>query len=147
MAILVDSFRGSFPEFDDAAVYSDPEIQWWIDLGANLLSVARWGNLFDAGQSLFVAHNLVLQYSSTMAANNGQNPGQVEGPIASASVDKVSYSRNPGPAMDPKNGHWNLSTYGLRYIRLVNMIGAGPVYVGAPADQTGASIVPGSYGY
>ena len=132
MAVTPASFRTNFPAFKDQAVYPDEEIQFWIALGTNLINLSRWGNLADYGLQLFVAHNLALSYMSQTASAGGQAPGQVSGPVTSASVDKVSYSRDPSSAMDPKNGHWNLTTYGLRYIRLVMMIGAGPVQVGAP---------------
>lgn len=132
MTVTAASFRGAFPEFAATTLYPDLELQFWIDLGALMISVDRWGNVFDYGQQLFVAHNLTLQYVSNKAALTGQKPGQIEGPISSGSIDKVSYSRDASSAMDPKNGHWNLSTYGLRYIRLANMMGMGPVQVGVP---------------
>lgn len=139
MAANVVTFRESFPEFSDALVYPPAEVNFWLTLGTKLLSVERWGNVFDFGQMLFVAHNLSLQFSAKQNARAGQQPGQVIGAITSASVDKVSYSRDASAAMDPSNGHWNLSTYGIRYIQLVRMMGAGPVYVGAPTANDGAS--------
>lgn len=131
------AFRDQFPVFASTTTYPDTEIQFWIDLAAKLHSVERWGDLYDYGVSLFVAHNLSLEFSSTAAAAAGQAPGQVVGALSSASVDKVSYSRDSSSAMDPKNGHWNLTTYGLRWVRLMRMIGAGPLQVGVPSPQEG----------
>jgi hypothetical protein len=139
MSVTVSTFRDAFPEFKDAALYTDPGIQFWLDLTTNLLDINRWGALFDAGSQLFVAHNLSLQYVANQKAAVGDNPGQIEGPVSSGSVDKVSYSRDNGAAMDPSNGHWNLSSYGLRYIQLARMIGMGPVQVGAYAADTSQS--------
>lgn len=133
MTILVADLRANFPEFTSTTTYPDAEINFWLGLGALLISADRWGNAFDYGIQLFVAHNLSLQFDANKAAASGQNPGKVVGTLTSGSVDKVSYSRDSSAAMDSKNGHWNLSTYGLRYIRLVNMMGAGPVYVGQPS--------------
>lgn len=146
MTVNAASFRATFPDFTDATKFPDPEVDFWLGLGLLLLSAGRWGNLLDYGLQLFVAHNLSLQATSSKASAGGQSPGQIQGPLTSASVDKVSYSRDPGSAMDPANGHWNLSTYGLRYIRLVNMVGAGPLQVGVPLydnSQNGGAGWPG----
>jgi hypothetical protein len=132
MTVTVASFREAFPEFKNEGTYPDAEVAFWMQLGLLLLNAARWGSLLDFGHQLFMAHNLSLQFNANLAARTGQNPGFVIGAVTSGSVDKVSYSRDPGQAMDPKNGHWNLSTYGIRYIRLVRMVGAGPMQVGVP---------------
>lgn len=133
MAVTPFSFRGAFPAFNNPTTYSDPVISFWIGLATKLTSATRWGDVLDYGIMLFVAHNLSLEFNSNAAAKKGQNPGFVTGPVTSASVDKVSYSRDPSAAMDPKAGHWNLTTYGLRYWRLIQMMGAGPVQIGAPS--------------
>ncbi len=132
MTVTVATFRANFPEFASDTTYPDTEVEFWLGLALLLHDAGRWGNLLDYGVQLFIAHNLSLQAQSAAASGGGQAPGQIQGPLTSASVDKVSYSRDPGAAMDPANGHWNLSTYGLRYIRLVRMIGAGPLQVGVP---------------
>lgn len=135
MTVTIQGFREAFPAFSNTATYPNPEVQFWLELGQKLLNAERWGDVYDYGLQLFMAHNLSLEYQATMGGA-GQAPGQVIGPTTSASVDKVSYSRDPGAAMDPANGHWNLTTYGLRYIRLVNMFGAGPIQVGVPPGGT-----------
>lgn len=133
MTVTAASFRGSFPAFSNNTTYTDPQINFWIAFALQFSNVARWGTALDYGVMLFVAHNLSLEFNSNAAAKKGQNPGFVTGPVTAASVDKVSYSRDPSAAMDPKAGHWNLSTYGLRYWRLINMIGAGPLQIGVPS--------------
>lgn len=132
MTVTAASFRANFPAFASTTTFPDTEVNFWIALGVLLHDAGRWGNLLDFGIQLFVAHNLSLEAGSNAASAGGQTPGQIQGPLSSATVDKVSYSRDPGAAMDPANGHWNLTTYGLRYIRLVRMIGAGPLQVGVP---------------
>ncbi len=135
MSITAAQFRGNFPEFMNQAVYPTSEVDFYLNLGTLLLNIERWGNLFDFGQQLFVAHNLALEFTAKKNAATGGNPGEVAGPKTAASVDKVSYSRNPGLVMNPANGHWNLTTYGLRYINLVKLVGAGPIYIGAPGPN------------
>lgn len=137
MTVTNQSFRDAFPPFNNPQTYPDAELTFWFGLGATLLDPNRWGSSLDYGMQLFVAHNLALEFMA-QSGGQGQAPGQVTGPVTSASVDKVSYSRDPSKAMDPANGHWNLTTYGLRYIRLVMMMGAGPVQVGAPAGGGGS---------
>lgn len=133
MTVTTASFRGNFPAFKDIVCFPDPEVNFWISLASNLHDQNRWGALLDFGVQLFVAHNLSLEFNAKDQARIGNNPGQVIGTTTSGSVDKVSYSRDLNGVMDSKAGHWNLSIYGLRYLKLVRMIGAGPVYVGAPS--------------
>ena len=37
----------------------------------------------------------------------------------------MNISYDTTAAMEPDAGHWNLTIYGVRYVRLVNMVGAG----------------------
>ncbi|MNK60445.1 hypothetical protein D3C87_795790 [compost metagenome] len=67
------------------------------------------------------------------------------GPISSASVDKVSYSRDARAANLPDAGDFNLTAWGLRWYRLMRMAGAGPVQVSVPPGGTN-SPYPG-YGW
>ena len=139
MTVTAASFRTAFPEFSDTSVYPDPEVNFWLTLSPNLLDANRWGALFDFGQQLFMAHNLSISFNSKAAAAAGGNPGAIVGTVTSGSVDKVSYSRDASSAMDPKNGHWNLSSYGLRYIQLARTIGAGPIQIGVPSPADAVS--------
>lgn len=140
LPITPASFRAAFPAFADTTKYPDAEVNFYIGLAVIMCgNVYRWGDALEYGMSLFIAHNLALDGTALSAAGGGV-PGAIVGPMTGGHVDKVGYTRNPGVAMDPKNGHWNLTTWGLRYIRLVNMIGAGPVQVDVPAGNS-------NYGY
>jgi len=145
MAVTAATFRVAFPEFVSVTNYPDGEVEWWIALAAKLQDVNRWGNLYDDGIMLFVAHNLALQRQAVIASTGGQVPGMVQGAITSASVDKVSYSRDAASVMLPGAGHWNLTTYGLRYKWLINMVGAGPVQVGAPPGGLSCNYYGGAW--
>ncbi len=133
MAANVDGFRAAFPAFADSNVYPQLSVQFWLDLSAKLMDAGRWGNLLDTGAYLFSAHNLSLEMLSTRDGGRGAQPGAIQGPQTAGSVDKVSWSRDASGAMLPDAGHWNLTTYGLRYLQLVRIVGAGGVYVGAPS--------------
>jgi hypothetical protein len=148
MTVTAASFVTNFPEFANATNYPVPSIDFWISIAGLQFDVSRWGTLYDYGIQLYVAHNLTLSQQAVKAASRGQNPGAIEGPLTNASVDKVSYARNPALAVDPKNGELNLSTYGIRLVRLIKMIGAGPIYVGVgetPSLAAGAWSGPYPY--
>jgi hypothetical protein len=145
MTVTVASFRVAFPTFADLATYPTPQVQFWLDLGTNLHNAERWGTLLDPGLQLYIAHQLSIEYQSQKAAKSGQGPGQIAGAITGASVGKVSYSRDATSALNPLDGHWNLSSYGLRWKQLSGLVGAGPIQVGAPSagEMTAAYGWPG----
>lgn len=130
--IDITTFRGRFPEFSDTSKYPDAQVQFYLDLSQMLMAADRWQNLLPFGAFLFTAHNLTLEAVAVRDSARGSIPGAIMGAQTAGSVDKVSWSRDASAAMNPGAGHWNLSTYGLRYRQLVMMVGAGPVYVGAP---------------
>lgn len=131
--ITADEFRGNFTVFDDSSKYPDLEIDFWMGLAEKLHSADRWGELLPYGLQLFVAHYLSVDAASKLAP--GGVLGQIVGAITSASVDKVSYSRDASAASDPAAGHWNLSSFGVRWRSLSRMVGTGPVQVGAEPDN------------
>jgi hypothetical protein len=145
MTVTATSFREAFHAFKDPEPYATQEIDFWLRLGLKLHNADRYGDLLDEALMLFVAHNLTLEFNAKQAADNGQNPGTVLGALTNVSVDKVSYSRDSSAAMDPKAGHWNLSSYGLRWLWLQRMVGAGPLQIGAPSAgvNLSASAWPG----
>lgn len=132
MTVTSESFRESFPKFMQPR-FQPATITFYITLAGSLLNADRWGELLDYGTMLFVAHNLALDAMDGVAGGSGI--GQIVGPKTAANVDRVGYSRDPSAAMDPANGHWNLSHFGLRFIQLSKMIGAGPIQSGhSPLD-------------
>lgn len=127
MAVTAASFRTDFPEFANTTDYPNTLINFYLALGPKLIDATRWGDIFDFGLSLFVAHNIVLERVAAKAVIPGGIPGLTSGPMASKQVDKVSVSYDTTAAIEPGAGHWNLTTYGQRYIRLVGQVGAGPL--------------------
>lgn len=140
MTITTASFRIDFPEFTSDVLYPDSVLNYWLNLGGLLLNADAWGisaatatnpptALFDIGLELFAAHNIVLEKQAANAAATGGDPGLNTGPVASKAVGPVniSYDTQAGIAADA--GHWNLTTYGTRFIKLARMMGMGPVQV------------------
>lgn len=131
MTVTVASFRQNFPEFGSITKYPNSQAAFWLDVADKLVANRyRWGELRDTGIQLFVAHMLVLEYQAQQQSQTGGLPGTDVGPVNNKSVDKVSYGMDVAAATDPGAGHWNLTTYGTRYMYLVKLIGMGPIQVG-----------------
>lgn len=137
MTVTVQSFREHYPEFTDQAMYPDATVAYWLSLAGMLLNATRWANVIDVGYELFTAHNIVLEAIAAKEAANGAPPGGQVGPANNKSVDKVSIGFDVASGVELDAGHWNLTTYGTRFIKLARMFGAGPIQVGAG--------VPGAY--
>lgn len=131
MTVNAAQFRKDFTAFADTEKYPNSSVDYWISIAGLMLNVDRWSTLLDHGAELFTAHNLVLEAQTNAAAANGAPPGVSQGPISNKSVDKVSVAYDTASAVELNAGHWNLTIYGTRFIRLARQIGAGPVQVGA----------------
>ncbi|CAJ0895973.1 hypothetical protein R77569_04551 [Ralstonia mannitolilytica] len=118
-------FRTIFPEFTDPAKYTDASIEFWMGIAASLVNPDRWGVLTDQGIALVTAHHLVLAQRDQATAAVGGAPGEVKGPTASKSVDKVSVSYDTGAVALSDAGFWNLTTYGVRFMTIARAMGAG----------------------
>ncbi|MGN5479517.1 DUF4054 domain-containing protein [Cupriavidus basilensis] len=121
----VAQFRKDFPEFADTTRYPDSQVSFWLNVSVSMVNPQRWGELTDLGIELCTAHNLVLGAKDVQAAAVGGILGQASGPLASKSVDKVSASYDTGAATIDDAGAWNLTGYGVRYLTLARLMGAG----------------------
>lgn len=129
MTVTVVSFRDMFPEFASATVYPDAMVDMWITAAGGLLSAERWGSLLDLGTSLFVAHNITIGAANARAGSRGATPGASSGVVSSKSIDKVSVAYDTGATTIADAGAWNLTSYGVRYLQLARMVGAGGLQV------------------
>jgi hypothetical protein len=119
------TFRTNFPEFADSARYPTPLVTFWLGVGASLVNADRWGELSDVGVQLCTAHHLVISARDQATSAAGGLPGQAAGMVSSKSVDKISVTYDTGAAMIDGAGFWALSSYGVRYLSLARMFGAG----------------------
>jgi len=127
-----------FPEFGTTpgtGAYTDARIQIWITVAEKFLTSSRWDTLIDLGTALFVAHYLVLDGTNQAAAQVGGSIGQTTGPLSSKSIDKISAAYETAAVTFENAGHWNLSTYGIRFYGLMRMVGAGGIEI-APTFDT-----------
>lgn len=147
MTVTAASFRVAFPAFADQAKYTTPEIDFWIAFALMRHNAERWGEMLDTGVMLFIAHNLALEFNAKAAQASGQGAGAVVGALTSVTADKVSWTRDTAPATNPADGHWNLTSYGMRWKELAGMMGAGGVHLGTPSPKElrGGGAWPGPF--
>jgi Protein of unknown function (DUF4054) len=134
MTVTAELFRRDFIEFADGERYPDPVIMFWIGAASQLVNADRWGSLLNTGIELLVAHQITLERKALDEAARGGIPGMTPGIINNKSVDKVSIGYDTQPGMELDAGHWNLTIYGTRYIRLVRMMGIGPLQIGVGSN-------------
>ncbi|TDV39534.1 uncharacterized protein DUF4054 [Paraburkholderia caballeronis] len=125
----IAQFRQSFPEFADDATYPDPVVQIWLTVAVSLVNPLRWVELTDIGVGLVTAHHLALSIRDHKTAAVGGVPGQVAAPQTSKSVDKVSASYDTSAVTIDGAGFWNSTMYGIRYLTMARMMGAGGLQV------------------
>lgn len=130
MTATVASFRTNFPAFADGTRFPNSMIQYNLDLSLKFINAARWGTVADDGSYLFAAHQCVLERKSMDEADAGLAPGQSTGMINNKSVDKVSIGYDTQGGAEADAGHWNLTTYGTRFIRMARMMGMGGIQIG-----------------
>jgi Protein of unknown function (DUF4054) len=141
MTITTAQFRQWFPEFTSVVDYPESSMQFWLNISdlpmineQRLTKTPGPNNgpsLYDLAQCMFVAHNIVLEKQALDAARTGGTPGGSVGPIASKSLGPGSITYDVNSVIYADAGFWNGTPYGLRYWWLVQMAGAGPVFVGA----------------
>lgn len=127
------SFRESMPAFADTVSYPTFQFNFYLSLGQKLLPTSRWGDsndpdsLIDYGLTLFIAHYLTLYKRGMDAASIGGDAGKVVGNETSKSVDSVSKSMDVSGVLITDAGHWNMTTFGVQFYQLMQMVGAGGV--------------------
>jgi hypothetical protein len=131
-------FVVDFPAFNDANQYPVASIQMYLSLAIASLSAGRFTQYLNMAIELYTAHFLTLDRMDEKATRTGGIPGQQAGQVASKSLGGANISYDTSGAVEPGGGHWNLTTFGKRYYRLVMMAGMGGVQI------TGAQLPNGS---
>jgi hypothetical protein len=126
--LTIEGFRQTFPAFRDPVNYPDEAIGFWINQAINFspININRWGQFYDIGLRYYIAHNLALDRVSEITVSGGGAPVG-SGVANSKSVGGVSISYDVEFGSEEKAGHWNLTTFGTRFIRLLRMAGSAPV--------------------
>lgn len=121
------TFRTTLPAFASEVAYPDATVNLWLAAAKLMVNADRWMEMTDTGIALVTAHYLVLESRSQAAASRGGTAGEMNGPTSSKSVDKVSVSYDTSAATIEGAGAWNLTSYGVRYLTLARMFGAGGI--------------------
>ncbi len=127
MAVASATFRDHYPEFVDLGLYPDETFSFWLTVAGLLLNADRWDDLLDIATELFIAHHLVIGARDQTANSAGGLPGQVQGVLTAKAVDKVSASYDASYVAIENGDFWNTTLYGIRFLRLARMIGAGGI--------------------
>jgi hypothetical protein len=128
--VTINQFRADYPEFKDAAIYPDSMLRYWLGVASLLLNPGRWCDMLGVATELFVAHNCVLEAEAQQTSLAGGFPGKSKGAITAQGAGSVSLSYDAAIVLEADAGHWNLTIYGSRFIRLAKMFGAGPIQIG-----------------
>ena len=120
-------FRADFPEFTSTATYPDTVVTMWLTIANSMLSASatKWSTVFGLGCELFAAHNLVLEQKDYAISLRGGVPGINAGVVSSKGVGGASISYDTSSGVEANAGHWNLTIYGRRFMRLARMAGMG----------------------
>ena len=135
IAPTVEQFLADFPRFDtsgatgEGAVQFGPDaINYWLNFAVLSVNHARFGTWYYTAVELFMAHNLALEARAEQGGDQ-TIPGLIVGAIASTASGDVSVSYNSMANFELGAGHWNLTIYGLRFIRMCRMVAAGPIQI------------------
>jgi len=137
----VEEFRADYPAFADAARFTDEEVQYWINQACAppnstpAINKYRWGQFYNLGLHLWVAHNLAVQ---DMMAQRAGLPGMggptyISTPLtgsgvpASKSVDGVSLSYDNQIGQERDAGWWGSTPWGNQFLYYLRMAGSAPI--------------------
>lgn len=113
--------------FADVSLYPSAQFNFYLNMGKKLLPESRWDDLLDEGLTFYIAHYLTLYERSMLASDVGGDVGKVVGNETSKSVDSVSKSMDVSSVSLTDAGHWNQTTFGIQFLQLARMIGAGGI--------------------
>ena len=136
ITITVTEFRNDFPYFADKTMYGDTRVDGALTQAACYVSDVNCGILRNNCRRLA----LELMSAHLLIMDDYLAGGQVQPAMASsstASIDKVSVSK--GFAAPPFSNSWQywlgLSTFGLRFLALLNVKAAAGLLVGGSPQR------------
>jgi len=130
VAISNDQLRANFPEFANETAYPDSLLSFWLGVAYLMLRPQRWRQALDLGAQLYAAHNLVLEGLAAREGANGAPPQLAVGPIITKTVGEVTLTYDTASGINVEDTHWNMTTYGTRFIKFAKQFGSGPVQIG-----------------
>jgi len=158
--LTVGQFRSNMPAFGDTVRFPDSEVQWWINQACSppnlsyALNPYRWGQFFDLGLNLWVAHNLAVADMMVQRAGPPGGPGSSRyghaslvgsGIASSRSVGGVSVSYDNTLGIEADAGWWGLTPWGSQFIYYLRLAGAAPIHLLGPPLRAGNAYYFGPY--
>jgi len=134
--LTAQQFRAEFPAFDTGK-YTNESITFWINQAINnpngpIIDPCRWGQFYDLGIRLWIAHNLTI-YGDVEHRERVGSGGLATGLISNRSVGPGSVGYDVRAGFEDNAGNYNLTIYGQQFLRYLRMAGAGPIqYNGSP---------------
>jgi len=141
--VTLNQFRADYPEFQNPRFYPDSMLRYWLAVASLLLNPSRWCDMLGVATELYVAHNCVLEAEAQQAALDKGWPGKSKGAITSQVAGSVTLGYDAAITLEEGAGHWNLTMYGNRFIRLARMFGSGPIQIGPSGGFFGFSVGAG----
>ena len=118
MAVDINSFRLDFPQFEDAAQYSDARIQRALDRAALRIDETVWGTLYDEGLSYLAAYLLSDAELSNVSGGNSV------GGMKSASIADEFSATFSEQSSSTTSSSRNMASnrYGAAYLELEHQV-------------------------
>jgi hypothetical protein len=132
MVVDYETFVAAFPEFADAATYTQIQFDLWEAEAERELSADRFGGSLPLAVMLFAAHNMALSAKAAKAAATGGIAGGSLAAVSSKSVGSVSVSYDTSDSSIDGAGEWNATGYGQRLYRMLKSFNTGPFYIAHP---------------
>jgi hypothetical protein len=131
-------FRIDLPAFADPGTYPDGTVGLYLTAAQAALNLPRFGAFAIIAVECMAAHYLTLGRADERAAATGGEAGVNAGMVASKGVGPVNIGREVSSSVEQDGGHWNLTTFGRRYLRMAREAGAGPIQLGGVPFPGGA---------
>jgi Protein of unknown function (DUF4054) len=128
--VNAQQFRADYPEFGSSTMFPSTQIEYWLNVAYSFLNSDRWGNQLPIGIELYVAHNLSLEAKAQLDAKDNGVPGYSPGLVIAKTVGPVGIKYENKITQEKDSGHWGFTIYGLRFIRMARLMGAGPMQIG-----------------
>lgn len=123
----IAKFRAEFPEFSNTTTYPTSQLEFWASVAERLVRKCVWGDMYEFGVKLYVAHEITLAAQNAKAAASGGVPGTSGGIANSKTVGSVSVGYDSTNTSEKNAGWWNLTNYGKQFYRLMQMFGMGAI--------------------
>jgi hypothetical protein len=124
---VIKTFRESFPEFADTALYTDGMLNFWSCFATRMVNCGRWKSQTLMGIYLYVAHEITLAAKDYKTASMGGAPGGNAGMVNTKTVGPVTVGYDTEAVAERNAGWFNSTSYGRQFFRLARIFGSGAV--------------------